>query len=230
MIIKRHAAERGLTKIDWLTSHHSFSFSDYRDPQFMGFGPLRVINEDFVTPGEGFHTHSHADMEIITYVLSGALAHRDSLGNGTVINTGEVQKMSAGTGIEHSEFNASKTDPVHFVQIWIRPNARGVTPSYGQITPANNNRLQLVVSPNGGNNIIPIHQDAELHIGKLKSGEQLSVTTDRNRLYWAQWLDGVGAIDGESMAKGDGAAIQDVSGVTINSKEPSQFLWFSLPK
>ncbi len=233
MITIRSGKNRGVTQIDWLQSHHSFSFGGYYDPAHMGFGPLRVINEDFVAPAGGFDTHGHKDMEIITYVLSGALAHRDSMGNGTTIQSGEVQKMSAGTGVEHSEFNASETEPVHFLQIWIKPDARGVSPNYGQIATENlardENGLFKIASNQNIPGLIHVHQDMELFGARLNAGQSIVLPLKPARRYWLQLAKGAITLNGENLTAGDGAAIMDEKDLTIRASDPSDLLLFDLP-
>src|SRR5262252_4566222 len=189
MITVRPAAERGIANFGWLDSRHSFSFGHYYDPKHMGFGTLRVINEDRVEPGKGFDTHGHRDMEIVSYVLEGALAHKDSLGTGSVIRPGDVQRMSAGTGIRHSEFNHSKTDPVHFLQIWILPERDGLTPSYEQKTfdeRAKRGGFRLVGSRDGRDGSVTIHQDVDLYAAILADGESVSHAFAADRRGWLQ--------------------------------------------
>ncbi len=187
MITVRHGDERGRTRFNWLDSRHSFSFGDYRDPQHMGFSDLRVINEDRVTPGAGFPTHSHRDMEIITYVLEGALAHKDSTGTSSVIRVGDVQRMSAGTGISHSEYNASQTEPVHFLQIWILPNQSGLKPGYEQRSfelEKTSGSLVLVAAPDARDGAVKVHQDAEISLAVLPQGHAISYSLKRGRAAW----------------------------------------------
>ena len=191
MIIIRPAQERGQANFGWLDSKHTFSFGSYYDPHHMGFSNLRVINEDKVQPGQGFGTHSHKDMEIISYVLQGELEHKDSIGNGSVIRPGDVQRMSAGTGIAHSEFNASDTDPVHFLQIWIHPGQVGIQPSYEQKNFAleeKQGKFKLVASPDGRDNSVTIHQDANLYVAALNKGDRVNHSTENNRSLWLQIL------------------------------------------
>src|SRR5581483_11801666 len=198
---------RGESRTGWLDSRHTFSFADYWDPAQMGFRALRVINEDRVIPGAGFPTHGHRDMEIVTYVLSGALAHKDSLGNGAVIRPGEVQRMSAGTGILHSEFNASKSEGVHFLQIWIVPDRAGLPPGYEQKTfpPAERHgRLRLVAAPDGAEGAVTLHQDARLYLAALGAGERVTHAIAKGRGLWLQVARGIVALDGTEMREGDG--------------------------
>lgn len=207
MIRIRPAAERGHFDHGWLDTNHTFSFGDYHDERHMGFRSLRVINEDRVLPGQGFGTHGHRDMEIVTYVLEGGLAHRDSLGNGSVIAPGDVQYMSAGTGVRHSEFNASQTEPVHFYQIWILPNAAGAEPRYAQKTfdaPSRTGTLRLVASGSGADGSIAIRQDANLYASVLGKGESLTIELPAERHLWLQVLRGSLDVDGRALSAGDG--------------------------
>jgi redox-sensitive bicupin YhaK (pirin superfamily) len=218
MIKIRKSDDRGRTKIDWLDSRHSFSFGDYYDADQMGFRSLRVINEDSVKPGAGFPTHSHRDMEIVTYVLDGALEHKDSLGTGSIIQVGEVQRMSAGRGIQHSEFNHSKTEPVHFLQIWIVPAERGIAPGYEQKpidTQKSQGALLPIATPQGKDSAVRIHQDASIAASKLASGSTLDTTLKAGRFGWLQVARGSVALNGVSLAQGDGAAISDESKLKI---------------
>ncbi len=212
MMIIRPANERGQANFGWLDSKHSFSFGSYYDPSQMGFSSLRVINEDKVSPGQGFGTHSHQNMEIISYVLQGALEHKDSIGNGSVIRPGDVQRMSAGTGIAHSEFNASTTDPVHFLQIWIQPDRAGIQPSYEQKNFSlgeKQGKLKLVASPDGRDDSVTIHQDANLYVAVLNQGDLVNHSTDNNRSLWLQIARGSAKINGQTLQTGDGAAITE---------------------
>ena len=230
MMIRR-SEDRGPTRIDWLDSRHTFSFGDYNDPRFMGFGPLRVINEDRVTPGQGFHPHGHKDMEIISYVLDGALAHKDSLGTGSVIRPGDVQRMSAGTGITHSEFNASKEDPVHFLQIWIIPEARGLAPGYEQknFSPADKQgRLRLVGSRDARDGSVKLHQDVDLYAGLFREGENASLAIRPNRLAWVQVARGEVSVNGETLKAGDGAALKEVDKLDIAGRKDAEVLVFDM--
>jgi len=198
MITVRHANERGAANFGWLDSRHTFSFGDYYDPAQMGFGPLRVINEDRVSPGQGFGTHGHKDMEIISYVLEGGLEHRDSKGTGSVIRPGDVQVMSAGSGIRHSEFNHSKTEPVHFLQIWVMPDRRGIAPRYEQKTftdTEKRGRLRLVASSDGRDGSVVVHQDVELFAALLNSGEKVAHALAAGRRAWLQVMRGAMALD-----------------------------------
>jgi redox-sensitive bicupin YhaK (pirin superfamily) len=231
MITFRDRMGRGESRTGWLDSRHTFSFADYWDPVQMGFRTLRVINEDRVIPGAGFPTHGHRDMEIVTYVLSGALAHKDSLGNGATIRPGEVQRMSAGTGILHSEFNASKSEGVHFLQIWILPDRAGLKPSYEQKAfPAGerHGRLRLVASPNGAEGAVTLHQDARLYLGALGAGERVGYDAAKGRGLWLQVARGIVALDGTEMREGDGAAVEDQPSVAIEAETDSEVLLFDL--
>ena len=206
MIIERPGSARGDVHTDWLDSRHTFSFGHYHDPQWMGFGPLRVINEDRVAPGGGFAPHRHANMEILSYVLAGALAHQDSSGGGGVLKPGELQWMSAGHGVEHSEFNASKTQPVHFLQIWIQPDRVNAPPAYAQQAfdpAARHGRWATLASPDGGDGSIAIRQQAWLRGVRLGDGESVAVALDPSRRYWLHVAQGEVAIDGRTLAAGD---------------------------
>ena len=231
MITTRRADERGRTETDWLDSRHSFSFADYRDPEQMGFGPLRVINEDRVAGGGGFPPHGHRDMEIISYVLEGALAHKDSTGGGSVIRPGDVQRMSAGTGIRHSEYNASKSEPVHFVQIWIVPERANVRPGYEQQHFSEEQRrggLRLVASPNGREGSVKIERDVDLYASILARGESLSHPVRPDRKIWIQVARGGIEVNGAELNAGDGVAIEDERDVTVNASAPAEFLLFDM--
>lgn len=212
MFALRPANQRGHTQIDWLDSWHTFSFGQYYDPLYMGFGDLRVINDDIVAPGKGFGTHPHDNMEIISIVLNGELEHKDSMGNGTKIKPGEIQKMSAGSGITHSEFNPSPTDPVHFLQIWIIPNIQDIKPSYEQKTfdaKILTNQLTLIASPDGRNGSIIIQQDAELYQTLLEKDKTTSFDINSKRMAWIQVAEGAIAVNGQPLVAGDGLAIVD---------------------
>jgi len=209
MIRIRSAAERGHFDHGWLDTRHTFSFGDYHDERQMGFRALRVINEDRVRPGQGFGTHGHRDMEIVTYVLDGALAHKDSMGNGSVIAPGDVQYMSAGTGVRHSEFNASATEPVHFYQIWILPNVAGAAPRYAQKrfdVASRTGRLRLVASGSGDDGSIGLRQDVNLYASILPPGESVSLELPTGRHLWVQALRGTLDVDGNALVAGDGLA------------------------
>ncbi|WP_106092033.1 pirin family protein, partial [Enhygromyxa salina] len=205
----RRANDRGHANHGWLDSHHTFSFADYHDPEHMGFRALRVINEDRVAPGRGFGTHPHQDMEIISYVLGGGLEHRDSMGTGSVIRPGDVQRMSAGTGVRHSEFNNSPTDPVHFMQIWILPDRRGIEPSYEQRSfsdEARRNQLRLVVDPEGREGALKIHADARVYAGLIDAGVGVEFVVADDRHVWIQVARGRVEVGGQVLEAGDGAA------------------------
>lgn len=231
MILVRPAAERGHTEIDWLDSWHSFSFGDYYDTRWPGYRNLRVINDDRIQQGAGFGMHPHRDMEILTYVLSGAVQHRDDMGNGSVVRAGDVQVMSAGKGVMHSEFNASKTDPLHLLQIWITPKERGVTPSYAQRTYR---ALQkpgeplLVASGDGRDDSLQIHQDADLYLGALDAGMKISFPLRPKRHAWVQVARGSMSLNGQELQAGDGAAIDGESKLDLIAKENSEALLFDL--
>ena len=233
MIAIRHAKERGVANFGWLDSRHTFSFGEYYDPAKMGFGPLRVINEDRVSPGQGFGTHGHKDMEIISYVLEGALEHKDSIGTGSVIRPGDVQVMSAGTGIRHSEFNHSKTDPVHFLQIWVVPDRPGIAPRYEQKTfpdAEKRGRLRLVGSSDGRDGSVVIYQDVELLASLLTAGEKVTHALASGRKSWIQVIRGAVALHGHDLAAGDGAAVADESDLSITAKvDNTELLVFDLP-
>jgi redox-sensitive bicupin YhaK (pirin superfamily) len=218
MLRIRRAEERGRTDFGWLDSRHSFSFGHYYDPDHLGFGPLRVINDDRVAPGAGFPAHPHGNMEIVSYVLDGALAHKDSLGTGSVIRPGDVQRISAGTGIRHSEFNASKTEPVHFLQIWIIPEAEGLAPGYEQKTyPAEQKRgkLHLVGSREGREGSVTIYRDVDLYAALIGQGEQVAHALRPGRIGWVQVARGTATLNGVQLYPGDGAAIEAAGDLAI---------------
>jgi len=231
MIVKRPAAERGHFDHGWLDTSHTFSFADYHDPARMGFRSLRVINEDRVAPGKGFGTHSHRDMEIITYVLEGALAHADSMGNRSTIVPGDVQRMSAGTGVTHSEFNGQRDRPVHFLQIWLLPDRRGLTPGYEQkAIPEAEERgvLRLVASRDGREDSVTIHQDADLYASRLLPGERVKHALAEGRHAWLQMVSGRVELNGTALGAGDGAAVSQETGLEVVALEPAHFLLFDL--
>ena len=217
----------------WLDSRHTFSFADYYDPAHMAFGPLRVINEDRVAPGTGFGTHGHQDMEIISYVLEGALEHKDSIGTGSVVRPDDVQIMSAGTGIRHSEFNHSKTEPVHFMQIWIVPGKTGIAPRYEQkMFPESGKRgrMLLVVSPDGRDGSLTVHQDVELRSGVLDTGQRIEHSTSSGRKAWLQVARGALRLNGRDLDAGDGAAIESEAILNLEAKsDRTEILLFDLP-
>lgn len=217
-IAVRKSEDRGRANFGWLDSKHTFSFGHYFDSDHMGFGPLRVINDDRVAPGGGFPTHPHSNMEIISYVLDGALEHKDSLGTGSVIRPGDVQRMSAGHGVRHSEFNASRTQPVHFLQIWIIPEKEGLSPSYEQKAFSRADKaglLKLIGARDGREGSVTIHQDVELYASILKAGDKVSHTLARGRGAWLQVARGRVALNGEVLSEGDGVAITDAGDIVI---------------
>jgi redox-sensitive bicupin YhaK (pirin superfamily) len=232
MIVKRPAGERGGGNHGWLDTRHTFSFSDYYDPRHMGFRVLRVINEDRVQPGQGFGMHGHRDMEIVTYVLEGELEHRDSLGNGEVLRPGEFQRMTAGTGIRHSEFNPSPTQPVHLYQIWLLPDRPGHQPSYEQKSfPAaeRTGRLRLVASPDGRDGSLTIHQNAEVFLSSLDQGRPVTLALRPGRHAWLQVLRGGVQLNGLDLDAGDGAAVSDETALTLTAARPAEVMLFDLP-
>ncbi len=232
MITVRGSGERGHFNFGWLDTHHTFSFADYFDPAHMGFGPLRVINEDIVAAGGGFPTHPHRDMEIITYLLDGELEHRDSMGTGSIIRPGEVQRMSAGTGVTHSEFNHSKTERVHLLQIWILPARGGLKPSYEQKAfPVEERRgkLRLVASPTGREGSVTVHQDVQLYSALLDGGQSVAHTLGDGRRAWLQVARGAVTLGGQALAAGDGAAVTGEQELAIAASEPAEVLLFDLP-
>ncbi len=232
MIQIRRSDRRGRTRLPWLDSAHAFSFADYHDPHNMGFGVLRVVNEDRVRPGAGFPRHAHRDMEIISYVLGGALEHKDSLGTGSVIRAGDVQRMTAGTGIRHSEYNHSREECVHFLQMWIVPEEPGLEPSYEQRTipePERRNTLRLVASRDGRERSLTIHQDVELYLASIGAGRSVHHDLDAKRGAWVQVAKGTVALDSYSLHAGDGAAISHEEGVSLTASEPADVLLFDLP-
>jgi quercetin 2,3-dioxygenase len=231
MITIRKAEERGGADHGWLNTKHTFSFADYYDPKAMGFRSLRVINEDRVQPGQGFGTHGHSDMEIISYVLEGALQHRDSMGTGSVIRPGDVQRMSAGTGVQHSEFNASRTEPVHFYQIWLYPEHRGITPGYEQKAfPADERRdaLRLIASPDGAKGSLTIHQDARLYASTLMPGKDVVHALARDRFSWVQVTRGRVRLNGQDLREGDGAAVAQEPELKLSAEKGGEVLLFDL--
>lgn len=231
MLEIRPANERGVANFGWLSSRHTFSFGHYYDPGYMGFGPLRVINEDNVQPAQGFDTHGHRDMEIISYVLDGALAHKDSTGTGSVIRPGNVQRMSAGTGILHSEFNASEKDPVHFLQIWILPNQNGLAPSYEEQHFGDDdkrNQWRLIGSPNGRDGSVLIHQDVDLYAAIIEPGNTLSRKLSENRKTWIQVVRGQLQLDEGELSAGDGVALQEDRVVELQALTEAEILLFDM--
>jgi redox-sensitive bicupin YhaK (pirin superfamily) len=230
MIRIRKAADRGHFNHGWLDTYHTFSFADYYDPAHMGFRSLRVINDDRVQPGQGFGMHGHRDMEIVTYVLEGALEHRDSMGNGSIIRAGELQRMSAGTGVRHSEFNPSNKDWVHLYQIWLLPHRNGLKPSYEELALDHQEpgRFRLVASPHGGQGGLTIHQDARLYLASLLPGQEASHDMERGRAAWLQVLKGSVNLQGNPLSAGDGVAITDENAIAVQATGPSEVLLFDL--
>ena len=231
MITIRRAADRGHADHGWLDTYHTFSFSSYRNPKHMHFRALRVMNEDVVAPGQGFGTHPHENMEIVTYVLEGALEHRDSMGNGEVLRPGEFQRMSAGTGITHSEFNPSPTESVHLYQIWLFPERNGIEPSYEQKRFAEEerrNRLRLVASRDAAEGSLLIHQDARIYLSSLDAGQKVSHELAPGRHAWLQVLRGSISLNGESLNVSDGAAVSDESSLTITANADAEVMLFDL--
>jgi quercetin 2,3-dioxygenase len=231
MIAVRKSSDRGHADHGWLLTYHSFSFANYYDPQEMGWGTLRVINEDRVQPGQGFGTHGHRDMEIISYVLDGQLQHKDSMGNGTIIRPGDVQRMSAGTGVQHSEFNPSSTALVHFLQIWIEPERRGMEPSYEQkyFSPEDKRgRLRLVASQDGREGSVTVHQDADLYASLLSPDEQVSHRITAGRIAYLHLVKGAVHVNGTQLRTGDAAKIELEQELVIDADEESELLLFDL--
>ncbi|MCC6333037.1 MAG: pirin family protein [Myxococcales bacterium] len=231
MITIRRGTERGAADHGWLDTKHTFSFADYYDARHLGFRQLRVINEDRVMPGQGFGTHPHRDMEIVSYVLAGGLQHKDSMGNGSVIKPGDVQRMSAGTGVLHSEYNASTTDPVHFLQIWLLPAQQAIAPGYEQKTFSDaekRGRLRLVASPDGSDGSVTIHTDAKLYAAVLGPGEQAELPLPKSRHAWVHVARGQVKANGHLLVAGDGAALSDEAKVTLEGVEGAEVLVFDL--
>ena len=231
MITLRPSAERLHTRLDWLDSRHTFSFGEHHDPRFMGFRALRVINEDRVAPGQGFGTHPHRDMEIVTYVLEGVLEHQDSLGTGATIKPGDVQRMTAGTGVLHSEFNGSKTESVHFIQIWVRPDRNRLPPDYEQRSFPEADRdgqLRLIASPEGRDGSVTIHQDVNISAGLLKRGDSVAYGLKPEREAWVQIARGALTLNGVAMSAGDGAGVTEEPVLAFKSTEASEVLLFDL--
>ena len=231
MIQVRKAAERGHLDHGWLDTYHTFSFGNYYDPAHMGFRSLRVINDDRVQPGHGFGMHGHRDMEIVTYVLEGALAHKDSMGNGSILRAGELQRMTAGTGVRHSEFNPSDTQWVHLYQIWLLPQRKGLEPSYDQLAVGEEQKrgqFRLVASPDGADGSLTIHQDARLYLASLSPGEGVAHEIARGKAAWLQVLRGSVNVLGHDLAAGDGVAVTDESAIPVRAAAPSEVLLFDL--
>jgi redox-sensitive bicupin YhaK (pirin superfamily) len=233
LLTPRLAGDRGRADFGWLDSRHTFSFGQYHDPAHMGFGPLRVINDDRVAPGGGFPTHPHRDMEIITYVLEGALEHRDSLGVGSVIGRGDVQRMSAGTGIRHSEFNASQTEPVHFLQIWILPDRDGLAPSYQQKNfgdPEKRGQFRLIAARDGRDGAVVMHRDVDLYAALVGPSDTLRHCFEPGRIAWLHVARGCVRLDDQEFNQGDGVAIRDASGLTLAGvSAEAEILLFDMP-
>ena len=231
MIKVRPAGERGKTRTGWLDSSHTFSFNRYYDPRWSGFRDLLVINEDFVAPGQGFGTHSHSDMEILSYVVEGALEHRDSAGGSGVIRAGELQRMSAGTGVSHSEFNASRAERVHFLQIWILPEREGLKPGYEQRAfpeTERRGRLRLIASREGGDGSVTIHQDVKVYDALLAGGEEVSYQLGGDRHAWVQVIKGGVTVGGTALRAGDGAAVSEETSLTIRAGGDAEIMLFDL--
>jgi redox-sensitive bicupin YhaK (pirin superfamily) len=230
MMTLRKANERGHANYGWLDSYHTFSFADYYDPQWMGFRSLRVINDDLVMPEQGFGAHPHRDMEIVTYILSGQLEHKDSMGNGRVIRKGELQYMSAGSGVQHSEFNPSKDEAVRFLQIWILPDSKGVKPRYAEksLRDTQTGKLHLVTSKTGRDGSIAIHQDADLWLAKLDAGQKVAQPLAKGRHAWVHIAEGEVKLNGKTLSGGDAAAIDNESAIELIAAKPSQVLLFDL--
>ncbi len=233
MLTIRKADDRGRANFGWLDGRHTFSFGRYYDPNHMGFGPLRVINDDRIAPGKGFPMHPHADMEIVTYVLDGALAHKDSLGNGSVIKPGDVQRMSAGTGIRHSEANPSATESAHLLQIWIEPVETGLPPGYEQKTftaDDKHGRLRLVASPDGRDGSVTVRQDVNLYASRLSGADKVSHDVGTGRAAWLQVATGSVAVNGTVLNAGDGASTTDAGVLSIEGVEDAEVLLFDMAK
>ena len=231
MLLRRPAAERGKASFGWLESRHSFSFGDYHDPRHMGFHALRVINEDWVAPGTGFDTHGHRDMEIITYVLGGAVTHKDTLGTEAVIRRGEIQRMSAGTGIRHSEHNRSAAEVLHLLQIWLLPEAPGITPGYQQIAipPAEMaGRLRLIAARDGGDGVVTVHQDVKLYAARFAEGETVRHGLLPGRHAWVQVTQGAVDVNGVALGEGDGLAVSEEAALAVTGKAAAEVLLFDL--
>jgi hypothetical protein len=233
MLSIRRSADRGQADHGWLRSQHSFSFAEYFDPEHIEFGALRVINEDRVAPGMGFGTHGHRDMEIVTYVLEGALQHRDSMGNGSVMRPGDIQRMSAGTGVMHSEFNASKTEPVHFLQIWIQPAERGTAPSYEQkhfAADQKRGRLRLLASQDGATDSLRIQQNARLYAGLFDGAERAQLALAADRMAYVHVVRGTVQVNGVALSGGDAAKLRGVATVDIQAGQNAEVIVFDLTK
>ncbi len=231
MIQIRKANERGHFNHGWLDTYHTFSFSDYYDPAQMGFRSLRVINDDRVQGGMGFGMHGHRDMEIVTYVIEGSLQHRDSMGNGSILRAGELQRMTAGTGVRHSEFNPSATEPVHLYQIWLQPEQNGLKPSYEELRPSDaekRGRFKLVASPDRAEDSLTIHQDARVYLATLSPEQEISHPIVHGRAAWLQVIRGCVKLGGRELAEGDGAAITDETAIPVRAVADAELLLFDL--
>ena len=231
MIRVRPAAERGAANFGWLDAKHTFSFGEYHDPEHMGFASLRVINEDRIEPGQGFGTHPHRDMEIITYIIEGALEHKDSMGNGAVMKRGDVQHMTAGTGVMHSEFNHSNDELVHLLQIWILPGQKGLPPGYEEKTfndDEKRNQLRLIASPDGGDNSLIVNQDVSLYASILEQNSAITHSFGQDRNGWLQVVNGKLAVNGETLSAGDGAAIERTASIELKADTDAEFLLFDM--
>ncbi len=231
MISVRKSNERGAANIGWLDSKHTFSFGHYHDPEFMGFGSLRVINEDWIEPGKGFDTHGHQDMEIVTYVIDGALEHKDDMHNGSVLRRGDVQRMTAGTGVRHSEFNHSNTEPVHLLQIWILPETASLEPGYEEKSYSDTDKtgqFRLLGSRDGRNGSVTIHQDMDLYATLLTAGSELVHTFDASRRGWLQVVSGDVSVNNERLSSGDGAALEDLAKVHLSATSDAEILLFDM--
>lgn len=231
MMTIRPAEARGHAQHGWLDSHHTFSFANYHDPRHMGFHALRVINDDRVAPGQGFGTHPHRDMEIISYVLEGGLEHRDSMGTGSVIRPGDLQRMSAGTGVLHSELNASKSEPVHFLQIWLLPDQHGIPPSYEQKNfprESRLGRLKIVASPDGRDGSVTVHTDAVVYAGVFEQGQTAELAIGPGRHAWVHVASGELTVNGRALKAGDGAALTDEPAIWIEGDGTGELLIFDL--
>ena len=232
MLQIRKSEDRGPAEHGWLSSRHSFSFAGYHDPAHMGFGPLRVINEDRVQPGQGFGTHAHQDMEIISYVLDGALEHKDSMGTGSVIRYGDVQRMSAGTGVQHSEFNHSTSEPVHFLQIWIIPQRRGIAPSYEEKhfpEESKRGRLCLIASNDGREGSVRVHQDVAIYASIVDGADRLEHVLEQGRIAYLHLIRGTLSANGVALQGGDALKISDEKRIAIEGARDAEFLLFDLP-
>jgi redox-sensitive bicupin YhaK (pirin superfamily) len=231
MIRIRKSADRGHFDHGWLDTYHTFSFGDYHDPDQMGFRSLRVVNEDRVQPGRGFGMHGHRDMEIVTYVVSGQLEHKDNMGNGSIIRPGQLQRMTAGTGVRHSEFNPSDKEPVHLYQIWLLPARKGLPPSYEELAWADEKKrdgFRLLASPDGGEGALTLHQDARLYLASLSAGQAISHDLEPGRFGWLQVIGGHVQVAGHELAEGDGAAIAGEKAVSVLADKGSEVLLFDL--